>query len=232
MDRKKLTIPVGGDESVSAILTLPPDKKKTLSTGVITAHGAGNDMENDLVVAFTDGVAGAGYPTLRFNFPYKEKGLKAPDRQNKLEDTWAAVCRYFQENAEIRINRIIAAGKSMGGRVASQMAAEKRLPVEGLIFLGYPLHPADDQTKLRDAHLSRIALPMLFFAGTRDTLCNLTKLQNVLNKISAPWQLEIIEGGDHSFYVPKSMNLAKSDVFDHVVQTGIKWLEKTFIQNN
>jgi len=228
MDRKKLTIPVTKDESVSAILTMPPNKKRIYSAGVITAHGAGNDMENDLLVAFTDGLAKAGYPALRFNFPYKEKGLKAPDNPKKLEDTWAAVYRYFKEDSTVRVNHIIAAGKSMGGRIASQMAAEKKLPVEGLIFLGYPLHPAGDQSKIRDAHLYNIEIPMLFFAGTRDSLCDIAKLQSVLKILSAPWKLEIIEGGDHSFHLPKSMGISESEIFDRIVKTTKQWIETTF----
>lgn len=224
MTSKRLTIPVTKDESVSAVLTMPPDKK--LRTGIIAAHGMGNDMDNELLVAFTDGLAAAGYPTLRFNFPYKEKGLKAPDNQKKLEDTWIAVCRHFQENSTVNVSRIVATGKSMGGRVSSQLAAEKRLPVEGLIFLGYPLHPANDQSKIRDAHLYQIKLPMLFFAGTRDSLCNLAKLQKVLNKLSAPWELEIIEGGDHSFHIPKSMGIAEPEIYGRIVRTSGQWIEK------
>ncbi len=230
MDTRRLTIPVTEDGSVSAILTMPTNKKRMYSAGVITAHGAGNDMENDLLVAFTDGLAQAGYPALRFNFPYKEKGLKAPDSQKKLEDTWGAVCRHFQKSTVVNVNHIIAAGKSMGGRVASQMAAEKRLPVEGLIFLGYPLHPSGDRSKIRDAHLYQVEMPMLFFAGTRDSLCDLTKLQTVLKKLSAPWKLEIIEGGDHSFHIPKSVGITESDIYDRIVKTAGQWIETTFAQ--
>ena len=224
MERRRLTIAVTKDESVSAILTMPPDK--TLGTGVITAHGMGNDMENELLVAFTDGLAAAGYPTLRFNFPYKEKGLKAPDSQKKLEGTWTAVFRHFQKNSTVNVKHIIAAGKSMGGRVASQLVAEKRLPVEGLIFLGYPLHPANDQSKIRDAHLYQVELPMLFFAGTRDSLCNLAKLRNVLSKLCAPWELEIIDGGDHSFHIRKSMDITESEIYNRIVKTSRQWIEK------
>jgi hypothetical protein len=202
--------------------------KRGHRTGVIAAHGAGNDMENPLLIAFSDGLAKAGYPALRFNFPYKEKGLKAPDRPEKLEDTWVAVCRYFREDSSADVTRIIAAGKSMGGRIASQMAAEKKLPVEGLIFLGYPLHPAGDPSRIRDAHLYRVEVPMLFFAGTRDRLCDLGRLQAVLNKLPAPWKLDIIEGGDHSFNLPKAMGIAESDVFAHIVKTTMKWLETSF----
>jgi predicted alpha/beta-hydrolase family hydrolase len=228
MDRHRLTIPLTANESISAILTLPPNKKRVPLTGVITAHGAGNDMENPLLVAFSDGLAKAGYPALRFNFPYKEKGLKTPDRLNKLEDTWDVVCRYFREESGVDVTRIIAAGKSMGGRIASQMAADKKLPVEGLIFLGYPLHPAGDLSRIRDAHLYQVEVPMLFFAGTRDRLCDLGILRAVLSKLSAPWKLDIIEGGDHSFHLPKAMGIAESDIFAHIVKTTMKWIETSF----
>jgi len=231
MNRRKLTIPVTTGESVSAILTLPPNKNRMSGTGVIVAHGAGNDMENALLAAFTDGLANSGYPALRFNFPYKEKGLKTPDSQEKLEDTWTSVCRYFQEGSDFDITRIIAAGKSMGGRIASQLAARIILPVEGLIFLGYPLHPAGDQSKIRDAHLYNIEVPMLFFAGTKDRLCDLVLLQTVLAKLSAPWTLDIIEGGDHSFHVPKAIGITESDIYSRIVKRAALWLETTFTKS-
>lgn len=230
MERKKLTIPVTKDESVSAILTMPSNKKKTFEAAVITAHGAGNDMENELLAAFTDGLAGAGYPALRFNFPYKEKGFKSPDSQQKLEDTWAAVCRYFRGDSSVKFNQLIAAGKSMGGRVASQMAAVGKLPVDGLIFLGYPLHPAGDHSKIRDAHLYQVSMPMLFFAGTRDTLCDVTLLQSVLKNISAPRKLDIIEGGDHSFHIPKSMGIPDAEIHRRIVKAAVQWIETTFTE--
>lgn len=226
MIRKKITIPLHQKESVSAILTVPSGKKRIFSAGVIVAHGAGNDMENELLVAFTAGLAGGGYPTLRFNFPYKEKGLKAPDSQKKLEETWETVSRFFQNNSSLKVHYLLAAGKSMGGRVASQMVAEKRLPVDGLIFLGYPLHPAGDQLKTRDAHLYKIKIPMLFFSGTRDSLCDMDKLQTVLEKLSAPWELKIIEGGDHSFHIPKSIKITASEVYDRIVRTTGEWIKE------
>jgi len=228
MNKRNLTISITKDETVSAILTMPANTQKSYEAGVVTAHGAGNDMGNELLVAFTDGLARSGYPALRFNFPYKEKGQKAPDGQKKLEDTWATVCRYFNEEIDVRVNHLIAAGKSMGGRVASQMAAEGKLPVEGLIFLGYPLHPAGDLSKIRDSHLYQLEIPLLFFAGTRDTLCDTNKLQTVLNKLSAPWKLETIEGGDHSFHIPKSMGLTESGIHDRIVKTTTQWIKTTF----
>ena len=226
MIREKIKIPLHQKEFISAILTAPSGKKRKFNAGVIVAHGAGNDMENALLVAFTDGLAGEGYPTLRFNFPYKEKGLKAPDSQKKLEETWEMVSRFFQNHISLKVDHLLAAGKSMGGRVASQMVAEKRLPVDGLIFLGYPLHPAGDLTKIRDAHLYNIKIPMLFFAGTRDTLCDMSMLHNVLKNLSAPWTLGIIEGGDHSFHIPQSMKIAESEVYDRIVKVAGKWMRE------
>jgi predicted alpha/beta-hydrolase family hydrolase len=173
-------------------------------------------------------LAKAGYPALRFNFPYKEKGQKMPDPLGILEDSWGAVCRYFRDDSGVDVTHIIAAGKSMGGRVASQMVAGNKLQVEGLIFLGYPLHPAGDLSRIGDAHLYRIEVPMLFFAGTRDRLRNPANLQTVLSKLSAPWNLEVIEGDDHSFHLPKAMSITESDVFAKIVNATTQWLETTF----
>ena len=125
MDRQKLPILLSADETTSAILTLPSKGKRVPGRGVIVAHGAGNDMDNPLIAAFTDGLAGAGYPAMRFNFLYREKGLKTPDRPEKLEAAWTAACRCFLEHTGAGAIQIVAAGKSMGGRIASQMAAEK-----------------------------------------------------------------------------------------------------------
>ncbi len=228
MKSRRLTIPLSSAETVSAVLTMPSKKKRVPGLGVITAHGAGNDMESPLLVAFTDGLAGAGYPAVRFNFPYKEKGQKAPDRPEKLEDTWAAVYQYLLKDSGVEPTRIIAAGKSMGGRIASQMVADKKLPVQGLIFLGYPLHPPGDPSRIRDAHLYRIRVPMLFVAGTRDPLCDMAILHPVLSKLSASWKLDTIEGGDHSFHLPKSMGIKESDTYARILKTTLQWLENTF----
>jgi predicted alpha/beta-hydrolase family hydrolase len=181
-------------------------------------------MQSPLIVAFAQGLARDGYPTLRFNFPYKEKGKKAPDRPEVLEKTWMAACQFLNENAGLNSDRIVGAGKSMGGRIASQLTAEDRLPVDRLIFLGYPLHPPGKKEKLRDAHLYRIQIPMLFFEGTRDSLCDLDKLNSVLNKIDAPWTLEVIDGGDHSFRTPPAAGLKPEQVYAHILKKSSDWL--------
>jgi predicted alpha/beta-hydrolase family hydrolase len=223
MEKKRIQIPVGPSETVSGVLTLPVEPSADRAS-VIVAHGAGNDMENPLIVAFADGLSQAGYPTLRFNFPYKEKGKKAPDRPDVLEKTWISAFEFFKSKTEPYSGGIVGAGKSMGGRIASQLAAEGRLPVNRLLFLGYPLHPPGKKDKLRDAHLYRIQIPMLFFAGTRDPLCDLQKLEEVLDKLETIWSLDMLEGGDHSFKTPKSSGLNPETVFKHIVQKSVDWI--------
>jgi predicted alpha/beta-hydrolase family hydrolase len=221
--RERVSIPVKRTEAVSGILALPPGQMKR--TGVVAAHGAGNDMEAPLLKTFSEGLAAEGYPTLRFNFLYAERGRKVPDKYEVLAETWRSAATFFEERLGRRIDSWAAAGKSMGGRAASQMAADGLLSAGRLIFLGYPLHPAGNKETVRDAHLYRITAPMLFFAGTRDPLCGLDTLRSVLNRLAAPWTLRVIEGGDHSFHVPKSAGASEAETYGRIVQETVRWLE-------
>jgi uncharacterized protein len=218
-----VTIHTGDGESTTGVLSRPKESAQK-TTGIILAHGAGNNMHTPLLASFSEGLAGAGYPVLRFNFLYAERGRKAPDKPDVLEKTWLAAFEFFKDALGADMMSYIAAGKSMGGRIASQMVAQGSLPVDRLIFLGYPLHPAGDKEKLRDAHLYRINVPMLFFAGTRDPLCDMNLLQGVLHRLQAPWDLYTIEGGDHSFHVPKSTGFTESAVYERIVTKTLGWL--------
>jgi predicted alpha/beta-hydrolase family hydrolase len=224
MNTETIRIPVRDAEQVSAVLSLPESDRSPGPVGVILAHGAGNDMNHPLLVSLSQGLVKAGYRTLRFNFLYREKGRKRPDGQNLLEKTWASVYQFLRDHPRYRPKKILAAGKSMGGRVAAQMVAEGLLPVTQLIFLGYPLHPPGRREKLRDSHFDQIETPMLFFAGTRDSLCDLSTLNRVLERLSAPWELQIIEGGDHSFRLPKSADRSQEEVYEHILQKTLAWL--------
>ena len=217
-------INLGDQDQVSAILTGPDRTSETNRTGLIIAHGAGNDMHNPLIVSVAEGLARTGSITLRFNFPYKEKGKKSPDAQKKLIHTWQCAYEYMQHNQSFPVRRIIAVGKSMGGRVASQMVAEGLMDVAGLIFLGYPLHAPGKKDQLRDAHLYRIRVPMLFFAGTRDPLCDMDKLNTVLDNLPSHHDLEIIDGGNHSFKLPKSCSRSDTDVHRQILEKCVSWL--------
>ena len=224
MKTEQIYIPISEREQSSAIVTVPQRYRAGEGEGVILAHGAGNDMNHPLLVAISNGLVEAGYLTLRFNFLYREKGRKRPDRQDVLMTTWQCAYEFLRDHQAYRPKRILAAGKSMGGRVASQMVAEGLLPVARLIFLGYPLHPPGKKDNLRDSHFSQISIPMLFFAGTRDSLCDVAVLESVLKRLSAPWQLEVIEGGDHSFRLPKSVDRTQDEVYQEILQKTLEWL--------
>lgn len=220
-----VSIPIGNGEKVSGIIRLPDGFELSRTVGIILAHGAGNDMHNPLIVAVADGLCQKGFLTLRFNFSYKEKGRKSPDSQKKLVNTWRAVFRYLKEHPEFSVDKVVAAGKSMGGRVASQMAAAGELPVQALVFLGYPLHAPGRKDKLRDSHLYEIKVPQLYFSGTRDTLCDLALLKKVLTRIKVARELEIIEGGDHSFKMLKSSDISPEQVHERIIRKMAAWFK-------
>lgn len=224
MKTEIVSIPIDQGARVSGVLSIPEGHRAGDSTGIVIAHGANNDMNNRLIVLLSEGLAQTGYPTLRFNFLYKERGRRAPDPQGVLVRTWQSAYDFFRGHPEYAPGEILAAGKSMGGRVVSQMVAEGLLPAGGLIFLGYPLHPPGDKAKLRSAHLFQIGVPLLFFAGTHDSLCDVSLLRGVLEGLSVPWDLEIIEGGNHSFRVPKSSGQTQEEIYRRILDKTVAWL--------
>ena len=225
MKSEKIKIKVD-DEVVSAVISAPDNLNANSKTGLIFAHGAGNDMNHPLLVSVSEGLVGHGFITLRFNFPYKEKGIKRPDSQGKLIQTWLCAYDFLKTGYTYNIHKVIAVGKSMGGRVASQMVAEGLMDVDGLIFLGYPLHAPGKKDRLKDAHLYDIKIPVLFFSGTRDSLCDLSRLNNVLDKLTCKWDLEIVDGGDHSFKRLKCDPRTQQDVQIQVLNKSLDWLRK------
>lgn len=224
MRNELVSIAIAGGETVSGILSIPDSG--AMDSGIIIAHGAGNDMNQPMLRFLAEGLANAGYVTLRFNFLYKQKGKNVPDSQDVLYQAWAGAYKFLLEHPLYRLQEIIAAGKSMGGRISSQLVSEDRLPVSRLIFLGYPLHPPGKKEKLRDAHLYKVHIPMLFFAGTRDQLCDLELLNNVLSGLKTRWQLEVIEGGDHSFNVPKAYKTDQEEIYQHILKGMLLWLKE------
>jgi predicted alpha/beta-hydrolase family hydrolase len=182
-------------------------------------------MTSPLVVAVAEGLSARGHTTLRFNFPYKELGRKAPDPRPKLEQCYRAAVAAFAARA--RPKRLVIGGKSLGGRVASLLAGDG-LACDGLVFLGYPLHPAGRKDELRDGHLAAIPAPMLFVEGTRDPLCDLELLRPVLAKLGGRATLHVVEGGDHSFDLLKSAGRSREDVYAEIVAAVDGWLQGRF----
>ncbi len=219
-------IPGEHGEKISALLSRPEQYDPSVKPAVILSHGAGNDIFNPLLTHMAHVLDHVGYLCLRFNFPYRDKGKKNPDSEEVLTSTWTRVYRFIREHPDYGATRIVAAGKSLGGRIASQAVAAGLMDTSGLIFLGYPLHPPGKKDVIRDAHLHRINVPMLFFAGTHDPFCDTTILKDVLSRIDAPWTLEVIEEGDHSFKVPAHSGITEEQVYAKILGKTLSWLEK------
>ena len=154
---------------------------------------------------------------VRFNFPYREAGSKRPDPMPVLKETIAKIAQ-----REKGAGKLLLGGRSMGGRAASMLAADG-FACDGLLLFAYPLHPAGQAEKLRDAHLAKIQVPVLCFNGTRDALCTHALMERAVSGL-ANWQMHWLEGADHSFRVLKSSNRSEDDVYAEVAGTTARWL--------
>jgi uncharacterized protein len=191
---------------------------------VVLAHGAGVDMHADFMSEVAAGLVAGGHAVCRFNFPYADKGRRSPDRADVLEETYERVVRAVKKDLEF--DSLIIGGKSMGGRIASQIAASGT-EVDGLVFLGYPLHPPGKPERLRSEHLSRVRARMLFIEGTRDPFCPLETLYTVLEDVDAQTEVAVIEDGDHSFKVRKSSGRSTRDAWAEVIAATDDWIRRT-----
>ena len=180
-------------------------------------------MRNPLLSFVCEGVAGSGIATLKFNFPYKEKGRKAPDPAHKLEATWRAVLSCLRRDPALDFDCVFVGGKSLGGRIASRVVAQGE-QVDGLVFLGYPLHPPGKPERQRTAHFPHITVPSLFIQGTRDNLCDLALLRAALPLIRGETDLQLVEGGDHSFNLPKRMAAGQTEAWRGIVAAVVNWI--------
>ena len=149
-------------------------------------------------------LAEAGLDVRRFDFPYRERGGRMPDPMPVLKKAYEAVVAREREAGR----KLFIGGRSMGGRVATMLAADG-LECDGLILLAYPLHPAGKPQKLRDAHLPRIRTPVLCFNGTRDALCTRQLMEKALAPVSAPWEMQWIDGADHSLGRAKDLEVIR-----------------------
>jgi uncharacterized protein len=204
----------------------------------ILAHGAGGNQLSPWIVQFANAAAARGIAVITFNFLYSEQGRGLPDKNDKLEACWRKVVEAWHDGAFAKglgktAGPLIIGGKSMGGRIASQIAAGDpdasagMAEVAGLVFLGYPLHPPGKPEQLRSRHLPAIRVPMLFVQGARDAFGTPEELRPVLAKLKFPAELLVVEEGDHSFKVPKAAGRTQSPVFDFVLCEIERWLKDT-----
>lgn len=164
-----------------------------------------------------------GFDIVRFNFVYREKGSRRPDTMQRLKGCMDAVVS--RTRSELSPRTLVIGGRSMGGRVASMLAADG-MACDALLLLAYPLHPAGKPEQLRDAHLPKIRVPVLCFNGTRDALCRRDLLEHVLRTVDARWEMHWLEGADHSFHVLKSSGRTDAQVFDEVGDASQAWLSR------
>jgi predicted alpha/beta-hydrolase family hydrolase len=199
---------------------------------LILAHGAGAPQTHPFMVEASRSLAARGLAVVTFNFTYMDEHRRVPDRAPVLERTWLDVISYVAGRDELPQPCVIG-GKSMGGRIASHVATtarrdagDLRLVPDGLVLLGYPLHPPGRPEQRRDAHLSQLVCPALFVQGTRDAFGTPQELEPVLAMLGDRATLHAVEQGDHSFAVPKAAGRARRDVLGEVWDVVAAWVKE------
>jgi uncharacterized protein len=215
-----LQIVVDAAHSVSGLLLAPPAARACY----VFAHGAGAGMNHAFMSTVALGLAERGVATLRYQFPFMERGSKRPDAPPLAHATVrAAVAQAARSVPQLPL---IAGGKSFGGRMTSQAQADAALPgVRGLAFLGFPLHPAGKPGSERAAHLVQVDLPMLFLQGTRDELADLGLLESLTRQLGERATLHLFEDADHSFHVPARSGRKDADVLAELLDALAHWVD-------
>jgi predicted alpha/beta-hydrolase family hydrolase len=217
---KPISIAVTDAVRVSGLLQTPAQARACY----VLAHGAGAGMHHPFMVAVAAGLARRGIATLRYQFPYMERGARRPDPPQLAQATVSAAVA-----ATLRLLPglpLIGGGKSFGGRMTSQTQAKAPLQgVCGLAFLGFPLHPAGQPSQNRAEHLLQVQIPMLFLQGTRDTLASLDQLEPLCKKLGRRATLKLLADADHSFHVPARTGRTDAQVLGDALDTLAAWLD-------
>ena len=218
-------IAIDGAESVSGLLMAPEGAKACY----VMAHGAGAGMTHPFMVAAATELAARDIATLRFQFPYMERGSKRPDTPRLAH---AAVRAAVTAAARLAPGlALFAGGKSFGGRMTSQAQAESPLHgVLGLVFLGFPLHPAGKPSGERAQHLGDVTIPMLFLQGTRDELASLALLRAVIDALGERAALALFEDADHSFHVPARSGRKDAQVRAEMLDALARWIDRVRVK--
>lgn len=218
---KPVIITVTEDRRISGLLLAPPASRACF----VLAHGAGAGMRHPFLTAIAEGLAEREVATLRYQFPYMEQGSKRPDPPSVAQ---AAVRAAVQEAARLVPGiALIAGGKSFGGRMSSQAQAAEPLPgVLGLVFIGFPLHPAGRPSTERAKHLSQVQIPMLFLQGRRDGLAEVSLIQPLCEQLGSRATLKLFEDADHSFHVPARTGRKDSEVRTELLDSMADWIQK------
>jgi hypothetical protein len=220
IEPKKIAIDVDDERRVSGLMIHPKGARALY----VVAHGAGAGMAHPFMTAIAGLLAARGVATLRYQFPYMEKGSRRPDPPKVAEATVRAA---VAEAARLAPRLpLFAGGKSFGGRMTSQAeAAEHMGGVKGLAFLGFPLHPPGAPADTRGTHLTDIGIPMLFLQGTRDEFADLALLQPLVRKLGSKAVLHLVDDANHSFRVPARTGRKEADVMAELADTLAEWID-------
>ena len=200
----------------------------TATDTLILGHGAGAGQRSAFMVDFAHALSALGVNVVTFNFLYTEQGRRIPDRAPALEACYRAVIEAVHANVDAAGRAPFVGGKSMGGRIATQVAAaDPRLRLAGLVLLGYPLHPPGRPTQRRDGHLPAIARPMLFVQGTRDAFGTPDELAPIVSTLQPAPTVHVVARGDHSFKLPKKDPAAQADVYADVQHAIVEFIRRT-----
>jgi predicted alpha/beta-hydrolase family hydrolase len=228
-ETEKLTVSVNEKDSVTALL-YAADKQERAGVTIVLGHGAGASQDSGFMRMFAGGLSSRGLDVMTFNFVYMEQGRSVPDQKQKLESCFRAVIDTALKHRKLKNNRLLIGGKSMGGRIASQIAAaasQEKEPladrIDGLVFLGYPLHPPGNPSKLRVEHLEQIRKPLLFVQGTRDALGTPEEIQPFIKALRPAAKIHSIEGGDHSFKAPKKFGIPQEEIYETAMDEIVRW---------
>jgi uncharacterized protein len=218
---ERLTVAIDDTRSVSALFQLPDAARACF----VLAHGAGAGMEHPSMAAIATELAARHIATLRFQFPYMERRSKRPDPPPVCHATVRAAIAQAARSAP-RLP-LIAGGRSFGGRMTSQAQAIEPLPgVQGLAFIGFPLHPVGKPSVERAEHLREIEIPMLFLQGTRDELAELELLRPLVDRLGASATLKLLQDADHSFHVPARTGRKDAEVRAEMLDALEEWIEQ------
>ncbi len=217
---RKIRVPVS-DGIEAEVWVEQAEGQGTTRKALVLTHGAGGDIDETTLEAICAGAVASGIDAVRMRFPYRVSKRKAPDSAPKLEAAYRAVVRWTK--TELKADRVVVGGRSMGGRISSLLAVTGE-PVDGLMFLAYPLHPAGKEDKLRDTHLYVLQRPMLFVQGDRDPLCRMRLMNPVIHRLGPRATLHVVKGGDHSFKVLKRSGRTTQEARAEVVTTALTWL--------
>jgi uncharacterized protein len=202
-----------------------PAGASAVGASLILGHGAGAGQQSTFMVEFARALSNLGLDLITFNFPYTEQHRRIPDRGPVLEACYRAVIETARTKIASAAQCLFIGGKSMGGRIATQVAAaDPALPLAGLVLLGYPLHPPGRPAQRRDQHLPAIGRPMLFIQGERDAFGTPAELQPIVNGLRPSPTLRVVDGGDHSFKLPRMDPAAQTGVFANIQQDIVTWV--------